>query len=113
MSVENVPLFVVVDGSTASAAELLAGALKAHKRADLVGQTTFGKNLIQKMVPVSQVPYGAIRLTWAKFYLHETHDLSQKGGITPTIAVEGRTSMGDPDQQLEVAMQRARNLTMR
>lgn len=101
----TLPVFVLVDGSTASAAELVAGALKAHKRAELVGQTTHGKNWIQQTVPVSQAPHGAIQITWAQFFLPNTPDLSK--GITPTIAVDPSAR---PERTLDVALERARML---
>ncbi len=100
----TLPVFVLVDGSTASAAELVAGALKAHKRAELVGQTTHGKNWIQQTVPVSQAPHGAIQITWAQFFLPNTPDLSK--GITPTIPTDR------PERSLEVALERARMLVV-
>lgn len=104
MEAFDLPIFVLIDGNTASSAELVAGALKSHQRAELVGQTTFGKNQIQKLLHLGQAPAGAIRITWAQFYLPRTHDLSKQGGITPTIPES------DPDRQLEVALQRARML---
>lgn len=104
MTTVDVPIFVLVDGGTASAAELVAGALKAHKRAELVGQTTYGKSMVQKVVPVSVAPYGAIRISWAQFHLPKTDDLSKHGGLTPTIPAVGS------DTQLNIALQRARAL---
>jgi len=104
MNAIDVPMFVLVDGGTASAAELVAGALKAHKRAELIGQTTYGKSLVQKMVPVSVAPFGTIRISWAQFHLPKTDDLSKHGGLTPNIATTGT------DEQLNVALQRARAL---
>jgi hypothetical protein len=103
----TLPVFVLIDGSTASAAELVAGALKAHKRAELVGQTTHGKNWIQQTVLVSQAPHGAIQITWAQFFLPNTPDLSK--GITPTIPVEA-TPMNN--RALDVALERARLLVV-
>jgi hypothetical protein len=103
----TLPVFVLVDGSTASAAELVAGALKAHKRAELVGQTTYGKNWIQQTVPFNQAPHGALQITWAQFFLPNTPDLSK--GITPTIPVEP-AAMGD--RTLETALERARMLVV-
>ena len=87
MGVLTMPLVVLVDGSTASAAELLAAALKAHKRAELIGQPTFGKGLIQKTILLTQAPYGAIRITWAHFYVphpldpSKLQDLGKVGGV--------------------------------
>jgi hypothetical protein len=109
----DAPLIVLVDGNTASAAELLAGALKAHGRAELVGQTTYGKSEVQKLVRFDQGPQGALRITWAKFHIHKTHDLAKDGGITPDLAVSPATAMGAPDTQLDAARSRARSLMMR
>jgi hypothetical protein len=103
MNVADMPMFVLVNGNTASAAELVAGALKTNKRAELVGQTTFGKSLIQKMVPVSMAPFGAVRLTWAKFHLPKPDEMSKQTGIVPTIAT-------DVNQEETVAVTRARAL---
>src|SRR5206468_11917450 len=61
-----VPLAVLVDGDTASAAEVLAGALKDNQRALLVGQPTYGKGSVQSVIPLERAP-GGLRLTVAKF----------------------------------------------
>lgn len=109
LNANDLPLWVLIDGETASAAELVAGTLKAYQRAELIGQTTFGKNWVQKTTLVRQAPYGAIRVTWAQFYTPRTHDLSKQGGITPSIQVEaGRPAGYEPDPQLQIAVNRAR-----
>jgi carboxyl-terminal processing protease len=68
----SVPMVVLIDGETASAAEVLAGALKEHRRATLVGQTTFGKGSIQCLIPLDKPPLdkapGGIRITVARVY---------------------------------------------
>lgn len=108
MGVHEMPLIVLVEGSTASAAELLAAALKAHKRAELIGQPTFGKSLIQKTILLARAPYGAVRVTWAQFYVPnpldptKLQDLAKIGGVAPTTRVEGE------DAQLTAAVERAR-----
>jgi hypothetical protein len=105
MQVVDVPMFVLVDANTASAAELVAGALKSHKRAEVIGDKTFGKNLVQKTVPVSQAPFGAMNLTWAQFHLPKPDDLTTHGGIVPTISASG-----NPDLLPPTALERARML---
>jgi hypothetical protein len=85
MNVVDVPMFVLIDETTVSAAELVAGALKAHRRAELIGTPTFGKSLIQRLVPLSCAPFGTLRLTWSQFHLPRMDDLSRNGGVTPTI----------------------------
>lgn len=103
----SMPVFVLVNGSTASAAELVAGALKANKRAELVGQTTYGKNWIQQTISLNQGPRGAICVTWAQFFVPNTPDLSK--GITPTIAVEANAPF---ERTREVAVERARTFVV-
>lgn len=62
----NIPVVVVVNGDSASASEVLSGALKDHKRAKLVGETTFGKGVVQSVVPLSDG--SALKLTTAKYF---------------------------------------------
>lgn len=102
-----VPLVVLVDGGTASAAEVLAGALKDNDRATIVGQTTYGKGTVQQMVELKSVQAGGIRITWAKYYtpLNQSYDGK---GIAPHIAVERSTVTFD--EQMETAVQEARQL---
>jgi hypothetical protein len=102
MNVVDLPIFVLVNGNTASAAELVAARLKSRKNTELVGQTTFGKNLIQKLIPVSQAPFGAVRMSWAQFQVPKTDDLAKRGGIAPTIPVDGE------EAQMSAALNQAR-----
>ena len=103
----TVPMVVLVDGDTASAAELLAGALKDNHRARLVGQTTYGKGCIQGILKLDTVPAG-LRITLARF-------LSPRGrrysdcGIVPDRAVE-RSTASNFDDQLQTALELARQL---
>ncbi|MDF2593976.1 MAG: family peptidase [Clostridia bacterium] len=62
----TIPIVVVVNGDSASASEVLSGALKDHKRAKLVGETTFGKGVVQSVVPLSDG--SALKLTTAKYF---------------------------------------------
>ncbi|MGB9553698.1 MAG: S41 family peptidase, partial [bacterium] len=77
-------IIVLVDGGTASAAEILAGALQDNKLATLVGQTTFGKGIVQTITPLSQG--SAVILTTAR-YLTPSGRSIHKIGITPDIEV--------------------------
>src|SRR5205823_5484204 len=90
-----VPLVVLVDGATASSAEIVAGALKENGRATLVGQTTFGKTTVQQLLELKTVQAGGIRVTWAQFFTPLSRD--DGAGISPHILVE-RTSRGFDDQ---------------
>jgi carboxyl-terminal processing protease len=80
-----VPMVVLIDGETASAAEVLAGALKENRRAMLVGQTTFGKGSIQCVIPLDKPPLdklpGGIRITVARFYSPARHPYTGVGVI--------------------------------
>jgi hypothetical protein len=88
--VYQMPIVLLVDGDTASAAEVLAGAMKELGRARLVGQQTFGKGSIQAVFPLDQPPLdktpGAIRLTVAKL-LSPTKQPYTGRGVTPDIEV--------------------------
>jgi len=102
----GMPLVVLVDGETASAAEVLAGALKENRRATLVGQTTFGKGSIQCVVPLEKIPAG-IRITVAKFYSPANYPYSGHG-VTPNNGME----FTDRTAQLNAALQEAQQLAM-
>ncbi|XVN43622.1 MAG: S41 family peptidase [Candidatus Rickettsia vulgarisii] len=81
----NVPMVVLINGGSASASEIVAGALKDHKRAVLVGTKSFGKGSVQSFIQVS--PRAAIKLTTAKYYTPNDHSI-QAEGIEPDITVE-------------------------
>ncbi len=79
------PMAVLVDGDSASASEIVAGALRDHARATLVGSRTYGKGSIQSIVPLSK---GAIKLTTAHFFTPSGASI-QGTGIVPDILVDG------------------------
>lgn len=79
------PVIVLVNGGTASAAEIVAGALQDDKRAKIVGMQSFGKGSVQTIIPLSQGG-GALRLTTARYYTPSGHSI-QATGITPDVAV--------------------------
>lgn len=79
------PMVVLVDGDTASAAEVLAGALKDNERAKLIGQTSFGKCTIQQIIPLER-SFGGIRITVGKFTSPLKNNIGGVG-ITPNIVV--------------------------
>jgi carboxyl-terminal processing protease len=89
-----VPMVVLIDGETASAAEVLAGALKDNARAKLVGQATFGKGSIQCIIPLDKPHFekmsGGLRITVAKLLSPSWQPYSGKG-IQPnhSSTVEG------------------------
>lgn len=83
------PLVVLVDGETASAAEVLAGALKENDRATLVGAATFGKGCVQRFLPLEKVPADirpGIKLTVMKFFSPTNQPYSGRG-VSPHVVV--------------------------
>ncbi len=77
-------LVVLINNGSASASEILAGALKDHKRAILIGETTYGKGSVQSIIPLKN--NGAIRLTISKYYLPSGVSISEVG-VDPDIEV--------------------------
>jgi carboxyl-terminal processing protease len=109
MTALDVPLVVLVDGETASAAEVVAGALKENERAILVGQQTYGKGSIQKLLTLQAG--GGLYLTLARLYNPRGQAFANVG-VTPDIVEPRRDAM--KDFQFDVAVEQAtRLLTMR
>jgi C-terminal peptidase prc len=77
----DVPMFVLTDGDTASAAEIVAGALKENQRAVLIGQPTYGKGTMQQVL---QLAAGNVRITLARFFTPRGHPY-QGVGVAPHI----------------------------
>ncbi len=80
----DIPMTVLVNGSSASASEIVAGCLKDHKRAVLVGERTFGKAFIQTIIPLTNK--GAVRFTTGKYYTPDGV-LIHGSGIKPDIPI--------------------------
>ena len=85
---KTVPMVVLVNGGSASASEIVAGALKDHKRAIIMGTQTFGKGSVQTILPLGNGT--AIKLTTARYYTPNGNSIQAKG-ITPDITVEDAT----------------------
>lgn len=81
---KGLPIVVLVDAGTASASEIVAGALQDHHRALVMGVRSFGKGSVQTLLPMSQ--NSALRLTTARYYTPSGRSV-QEGGIEPDIAV--------------------------
>ena len=81
----GMPLIVLINSGSASASEIVAGALKDHKRAILMGTRSFGKGSVQSIIPMPG--HGAIRLTTARYYTPSGISIQAKG-ISPDIEVE-------------------------
>ena len=78
------PLIVLINYGSASASEIVAGALKDHKRAIILGENSYGKGSVQSIIPLRNE--GAIRLTIAKYYLPSGTSISEVG-VTPDIQI--------------------------
>ena len=100
------PLIILINNGSASAAEIVAGALQDQKRAVLLGETTFGKGSVQSIIPLNN--RGAIRLTVSKYYLPSGKSISEIG-VVPDIKVEEtgeEFSINSPtDNQLNYAIE--------
>ena len=99
------PLIVLINNGSASASEIVAGALQDQKRAVLLGETTYGKGSVQSIIPLKN--RGAIRLTVSKYYLPSGKSISEVG-VIPDIKVEEEgddfSINTDTDNQLNYAV---------
>ncbi|MGA0116311.1 MAG: S41 family peptidase [Burkholderiales bacterium] len=91
-AIKTVPMVVLVNGGSASASEIVAGALQDHERAVIMGQQTFGKGSVQTILPLGNNT--AIKLTTARYYTPKGRSIQAKG-ITPDIILDdGATERG-------------------
>jgi carboxyl-terminal processing protease len=81
----NKPVIVMINGGSASASEIVAGALQDHHRATILGTRSFGKGSVQTIIPLGS--NGALRLTTARYYTPSGRSIQAKG-IDPEVVVE-------------------------
>jgi carboxyl-terminal processing protease len=97
----GLPIVVLVDAGSASAAEIVAGALQDHHRGLVMGERTFGKGSVQTLLPLSKET--ALRLTTARYYTPSGKSV-QEGGIKPDIQVP---QLSDPDYKTRTIVREA------
>ena len=103
--IDGKTLIVLINYGSASASEIVAGALKDHKRAILVGEQSYGKGSVQSIIPLKNK--GAIRLTISKYYLPSGKSISEVG-VIPDIEIDEKTEdfriNTESDNQLQYAL---------
>ena len=103
--IKGKPIIVIINNGSASASEIVAGALKDHKRAIILGENTYGKGSVQSIINLRNG--GGVRLTISKYYLPSGKSISEVG-VTPDIFVEekedGFKINSDNDNQLNYAI---------
>jgi carboxyl-terminal processing protease len=100
---DSVALVVLVDGNTASAAEMLAAALQSHGRAKLVGAKTYGKGVVQEWLPLPN-DYGGIHLTIARWLTPDKVWINGKG-LQPDVPVDSSNARAGTDPVLDAGLQ--------
>jgi carboxyl-terminal processing protease len=90
-----VPLVVLIDGDSASASEIFAGAILDHRRGKVVGQRSYGKGSVQGIFPLTVAGAG-VRLTTAKFYSPSGHPISHVG-VQPDVVVQKTARPAEDD----------------
>jgi carboxyl-terminal processing protease len=103
----NLPMVVLVDRNSASAAEIVAGALQDRKRAELVGTRTFGKGVFQEVIDLSNG--GALDITAGQYFLPSGRNLGGKGtdtgsGLTPDVQAQDDPKTTKKDEGLDKAL---------
>lgn len=85
-SLKKVPMVILVNGGSASASEIVSGALQDYKRATIMGSTTFGKGSVQQLIPLEKGKT-AVKITIARYYLPSGKSI-QARGVIPDIAID-------------------------
>jgi len=99
---KGVPLIVLIDGASASASEIVAGAIQDYGRGVLLGMTTFGKGSVQDVIPLNGGRDGALKITTKRYYTPEGRSI-QGAGIAPDIAVSYVPDDGEDKERFSEA----------
>ncbi len=92
------PMVVLINGGSASASEIVAGALQDHKRAIIIGEKTFGKGSVQQILPITKSGDEAVKITISRYYLPSGRTI-QAVGVSPDIeSFKGKTISKDKDE---------------
>jgi len=97
-TISRLPMVVLVNGGSASASEIVSGALQDHKRAILIGEKTFGKGSVQAILPITEDRKESIKLTIAKYYLPSGRTIQAKGVTPDIIAFAGKATQGEDSE---------------
>lgn len=100
-TVTKLPLVVLVNGGSASASEIVSGALQDHKRAIVIGEKTFGKGSVQAVLPISKDRSENIKLTIAKYYLPSGRTI-QAVGVTPDIIAHAGVTTQETGSEFKI-----------
>ena len=105
----DVPIVVLINGNSASASEIFAGAMKDTGKATLVGTTSFGKGIVQSVIPLSDG--SAIKITIAKYFTPAGNDIHEIG-VAPDYEVElvDRTNAVNMEYEEDLQLKRAENV---
>jgi carboxyl-terminal processing protease len=104
---KTVPVVVLINGGAASASEIVAGALQDHKRATVMGTTTFGKGSVQNIIPLSQTT--GVKLTTSRYFTPNGRSI-QGTGIEPDVLIDQLTSDGVMSPKLQREKDLSRHL---
>jgi len=97
----DLPMVVLVNGGSASASEIVSGALQDMNRAVVIGQKTFGKGSVQVIIPITTDGKEGIKLTIAKYYLPSGRTI-QATGIVPDVIIYPGEAVSEPDNELQI-----------
>ena len=107
---EGIPLVVLVNGNSASASEVVTGALRDYGVATTIGQTTFGKGIVQQSIKFDD-GIGGLKVTISKYYTPNGENIHKKGitpdvEVTTTVGIDENGYDKNTDEQLKVAIQK-------